>query len=68
MIWFLKIGLCLIIVSLVLELLYCFASPINMDDKARKIDDVWIYIFGGSLSSGVISCLIWLCGLILNKI
>ena len=65
--WFLKIGLCLIIVSLVLELLSFMFRPITYTDKTRKLDDIWMGIFGGSLSVGVISCLIWFCSLIITS-
>lgn len=69
MIWFLRIGLCLIISSLVLELLSClFFRPITYTDKTRKIDDIWMSIFATSLSAGVISTLIWFCGLIITEI
>jgi hypothetical protein len=39
----------------------------NPCDKTRKIDNVWTAIFGSSLSLGVISCLIWFCGLIITS-
>ncbi len=67
MTWFLKIGLCLIITSLVLEVIYCFARPMAYTDKSRKVDDVWNCIFGSSLSCGIVSCLIGLCGIILTS-
>ena len=66
MVWFLKIGLILIITSLVLELLFGFTKPITYTDKTRKLDDIWMTIFGSSISLGVISCLIWFCGLIIT--
>ena len=68
MIWFLKIGLCLIISSWVLEIIYCFANPITYTDRTRKVEDIWHCVFGFSLSGGIISCLIWFCGLILTGI
>ena len=67
MIWFFKIGLCLILSSLVLELLFGFAKPITYTDKTRKLDDIWMTIFGSSISLGVISCLIWFCSLIITS-
>lgn len=67
MVWFLKIGLCLIISSLVLELLSGLFRPITYTDKTRKLDDIWMGIFGTSLSAGVICCLIWLCGLVITS-
>ena len=66
MVWFLKIGLCLILSSLVLELLSCLFRPITYTDKTRKLDDIWMGIFATSLSSGVISCLIWICSLMIT--
>lgn len=54
MVWFLKIGLCLILSSLVLELLSCLFRPITYTDKTRKLDDIWMGIFATSLSSDVI--------------
>lgn len=65
--WFLKIGLCLILSSLVLELLSCLFKPITYTDKTRKIDDIWMSIFATSLSAGVVCCLIWLCGLVISS-
>lgn len=66
MVWFLKIGLCLILSSLVLELLSFLFKPITYTDKTHKLDDIWMGIFATSLSSGVISCLIWVCGLMIT--
>ena len=65
MVWFLKIGGCLILISLVFELLFGMARPITYTDKTRKIDDIWTTIFGGTLCVGIISCLIWFCSLII---
>ena len=65
--WFLRIGLCLILSSLVLELLSFLFKPITYTDKTRKLDDIWMGIFATSLSAGVISCLIWLCGLMITS-
>ena len=65
--WFLRIGLCLILSSLVLELLSFMFKPITYTDKTRKLDDIWMGIFCTSLSVGVISCLIWLCGLMITS-
>lgn len=65
--WFLRIGLCLIIVSLVLEVLSCLFKPITYTDKTRKLDDIWMGIFGTSLSIGIVCCLIWFCGLIITS-
>lgn len=67
MIWFLKIGLCLILASLVLEVLSCLFKPITYTDKTRKLDDIWMTIFGSSISLGVISCLIWFCSFIITS-
>lgn len=64
--WFLRIGMCLILVSLVLELLSSLFKPIAYTDKTRKLDDIWMGIFATSLSAGVICCLIWFCGLIIT--
>ena len=65
--WFLRIGLCLIISSLVLELLSFMFKPITYTDKTRKLDDIWMGIFGISLCSGVVCCLVWFCGLIITS-
>ena len=65
--WFLRIGLCLILSSLVLELLSFMFRPITYTDKTRKLDDIWMGIFVTSLSAGVISCLIWLCSLMITS-
>ena len=66
MFWFFKIGICIIILSLTLELVYCLAKPINYTDKMRKIEDIWHCIFGCSISGGIISCIIYVCGLIIT--
>lgn len=65
--WFLRIGMCLILVSLVLELLSCLFKPISYTDKTRKLDDIWMGTFVVLFSSGVVSCLIWLCSLMITS-
>jgi len=65
--WFLRIGMCLILVSLVLELLSCLFKPIVYTDKTRKLDDIWMGTFVVLFSSGVVCCLIWLCSLMITS-
>lgn len=65
--WFLRIGMCLILISLVLELLSCLFKPIAYTDKTRKLDDIWMGTFVVLFSSGVVSCLIWLCSLMITS-
>ena len=65
--WFLRIGMCLILVSLVLELLSFMFKPITYTDKTRKLDDIWMGTFVVLFSSGVVSCLIWLCSLMITS-
>jgi hypothetical protein len=66
MIWFLKIGLCLVISSLVLMLLYCLAAPLNYTNKTCKLENLCFCIFGYTFCGGVISCLIWFCSYIMT--